>query len=110
MPLGGVGGRLAVLDHTHPGRLKEGVIPCLVNTSNITEFTFDPFNPNILAVGKCGRVGVGWCCSRGMWAWVDGGVVMCGRVGVARETEERESIDDNNNNNNNIIISIYHFL
>ncbi|XP_063854302.1 coronin-7-like isoform X6 [Scylla paramamosain] len=48
--LSGAGGRVAVLNHTNPGRLVEGVIPSLVNSNSITDFAFDPFNTNLLAV------------------------------------------------------------
>lgn len=52
VPLSGAGGRIAVLSHTQPKRLMEGVIPSLVNSNSVTDFAFDPFNPNILAVGE----------------------------------------------------------
>ncbi|XP_050708848.1 coronin-7-like isoform X2 [Eriocheir sinensis] len=50
VPLGGGGGRLALLDHTAPGRVPEGVTPSVVNGTNVTDFAFDPFNVNSLAV------------------------------------------------------------
>ncbi|KAK3851505.1 hypothetical protein Pcinc_041851, partial [Petrolisthes cinctipes] len=51
LPLSGAGGRVTVLPHTQPGRLPDGVIPALLNTANVMDFAFDPFNTLTLAVG-----------------------------------------------------------
>ncbi|XP_064108232.1 coronin-7-like isoform X3 [Macrobrachium nipponense] len=50
LPLSGPGGKLSVIKHKKPGRLPDGVIPSLMNTSNVMDFTFDPFNDHTLAV------------------------------------------------------------
>lgn len=50
VPLSGPGGKIAVFELSKPGRLPDGVIPSLVNGSNIMDFQWDPFNPKRLAV------------------------------------------------------------
>ncbi|KAK7071102.1 Coronin-7, partial [Halocaridina rubra] len=50
LPLSGPGGKLSVIKHKNPGRLPDGVIPSLMNSSNVMDFTFDPFNDHTLAV------------------------------------------------------------
>lgn len=50
VPMSGAGGKIAIFELSKPGRLPDGVIPCLVNGSNIMDFQWDPFNPRILAV------------------------------------------------------------
>lgn len=48
--LSGPGGKIAVYELNKPGRLPDGVIPSLVNGSNIMDFQWDPFDANKLAV------------------------------------------------------------
>ncbi|CAH1390008.1 unnamed protein product [Nezara viridula] len=51
VPLGGPGGKLAVFELSKPGKLPDGVIPTLVNATNIMDFSWDPFDNKRLAVG-----------------------------------------------------------
>ena len=50
VPLAGPGGKIAVYELSKPGRLPDGVIPSLVNGSNIMDFQWDPFDATKLAV------------------------------------------------------------
>ncbi|XP_068139749.1 coronin-7 isoform X3 [Drosophila tropicalis] len=50
VPLSGPGGKIAIFELSRPGRLADGVIPSLVNGSNIMDFQWDPFDPKRLAV------------------------------------------------------------
>lgn len=50
VPLAGPGGKIAIYELAKTGRLPDGVIPSLVNGSNIMDFQWDPFNPQRLAV------------------------------------------------------------
>lgn len=50
VPLSGAGGKIAVYELNKPGRLPDGVIPSLVNGSNIMDFQWDPFDATKLAV------------------------------------------------------------
>uniref|UniRef100_A0A1A9W972 Coronin n=1 Tax=Glossina brevipalpis TaxID=37001 RepID=A0A1A9W972_9MUSC len=50
VPLSGPGGKIAIFELNRPGRLPDGVIPSLVNGSNIMDFQWDPFDPKRLAV------------------------------------------------------------
>ncbi|XP_059617910.1 coronin-7 isoform X2 [Phlebotomus argentipes] len=50
VPLAGPGGKIAIYELEKCGRLPDGVIPSLVNGSNIMDFQWDPFNPSRLAV------------------------------------------------------------
>lgn len=50
VPLSGPGGKIAIFELTRPGRLPDGVIPSLVNGSNIMDFQWDPFDPKRFAV------------------------------------------------------------
>ncbi|XP_031625117.1 coronin-7 isoform X2 [Contarinia nasturtii] len=50
VPLSGPGGKIAVYELSKPGRLPDGVIPSLVNGSNIMDFQWDPFDATKLAV------------------------------------------------------------
>uniref|UniRef100_A0A1L8E5J6 Coronin n=1 Tax=Nyssomyia neivai TaxID=330878 RepID=A0A1L8E5J6_9DIPT len=50
VPLAGAGGKIAIYELTKCGRLPDGVIPSLVNGSNIMDFQWDPFNASRLAV------------------------------------------------------------
>ncbi|KAK8721824.1 hypothetical protein OTU49_012588 [Cherax quadricarinatus] len=50
LPLSGPGGKLSVLKHKKGGRQPDGVIPSLMNTANVMDFAFDPFNEHTLAV------------------------------------------------------------
>lgn len=50
MPISGPGGKIAVYELSKPGRLPDGVIPSLVNGSNIMDFQWDPFDASTLAV------------------------------------------------------------
>jgi coronin-7 len=50
VPLSGPGGKIAIYELSKPGRLPDGVIPSLVNGSNIMDFQWDPFNAQRLAV------------------------------------------------------------
>ena len=51
VPLTGPGGKLAVFETARPGRIPDGVTPCLINGSTVLDFAFDPFNTQRLAVG-----------------------------------------------------------
>lgn len=46
VPLSGPGGKIAIFELKKTGRLPDGVIPALVHSSNIVDFTWDPFNNN----------------------------------------------------------------
>ncbi|KAK9870983.1 hypothetical protein WA026_009943 [Henosepilachna vigintioctopunctata] len=48
--LSGPGGRISILNRNKPGKLPDGVIPSLVQGSNIMDFCWDPFNNYRLAV------------------------------------------------------------
>lgn len=50
VPIAGPGGKIAVYELGKPGRLPDGVIPSLVNGSNIMDFQWDPFDSQKLAV------------------------------------------------------------
>ncbi|XP_017850354.1 coronin-7 isoform X1 [Drosophila busckii] len=50
VPLSGPGGKIAIFELSRPGRLPDGVIPSLVNGSNIMDFQWDPFDAHRLAV------------------------------------------------------------
>uniref|UniRef100_A0A1B0D9H7 Coronin n=1 Tax=Phlebotomus papatasi TaxID=29031 RepID=A0A1B0D9H7_PHLPP len=50
VPLAGPGGKIAIYELDKCGRLPDGVIPSLVNGSNIMDFQWDPFNSSRLAV------------------------------------------------------------
>ncbi|XP_030245542.1 coronin-7 isoform X3 [Drosophila navojoa] len=50
VPLAGPGGKIAIFELSRPGRLPDGVIPSLVNGSNIMDFQWDPFDAQRLAV------------------------------------------------------------
>ncbi|XP_045608217.1 coronin-7 isoform X3 [Procambarus clarkii] len=50
LPLSGPGGKLSVLKHSKAGRQPDGVVPSLLNTANVMDFAFDPFNDHTLAV------------------------------------------------------------
>lgn len=49
VPISGPGGKIAVYELSKPGRLPDGVIPSLVNGSNIMDFQWDPFDSSMLA-------------------------------------------------------------
>jgi coronin-7 len=50
VPLTGSGGKIAVFELSSPGRLPDGVIPTLVNGSNIMDFQWNPFDNKQLVV------------------------------------------------------------
>lgn len=50
MPLSGPGGKIAIFELSKTGRLPDGVIPTLVQGSNIMDFQWDPFDKQRLAV------------------------------------------------------------
>lgn len=50
VPLSGPGGKIAIFELKKTGRLPDGVIPSLVNGSNIMDFQWDPFDTTKLAV------------------------------------------------------------
>ncbi|KAG4075646.1 hypothetical protein HA402_003471 [Bradysia odoriphaga] len=50
VPISGPGGKIAVYELSKPGRLPDGVIPSLVNGSNIMDFQWNPFDASMLAV------------------------------------------------------------
>lgn len=50
LPLSGPGGKLSILKHKKTGRQPDGVIPSLMNTANVMDFAFDPFNDYTLGV------------------------------------------------------------
>lgn len=52
VPLGGLGGRIAVLELAKTGRLPDGVMPALLHGDTVMDFQWDPFNNQRLAVGK----------------------------------------------------------
>jgi coronin-7 len=49
--IAGQGGKIAVFELSSPGRLPDGVIPCLVNKTNVMDFQFDPFDNHVIVVG-----------------------------------------------------------
>ncbi|XP_058442943.1 coronin-7 isoform X3 [Malaya genurostris] len=67
VPISGAGGKIAIFELNKPGRLPDGVIPSLVNGSNIMDFQWDPFENKRLAVA----------CDDGLvkiWSIPDGGL------------------------------------
>ncbi|KAL3267045.1 hypothetical protein HHI36_011187 [Cryptolaemus montrouzieri] len=50
VPLSGPGGRISILNRNKPGKLPDGVVPSLVQGSNIMDFSWDPFDNCRLAV------------------------------------------------------------
>ena len=52
VPLGGPGGKIAVLELKKTGRLPDGVMPALVHGATVMDFQWDPFDNQRLAVGK----------------------------------------------------------
>ena len=50
VPLSGPGGKLAVFEVAKSGRIPDGVIPAVINTANVMDFAWDPFNNNRLGV------------------------------------------------------------
>ncbi|XP_045479141.1 coronin-7 isoform X1 [Harmonia axyridis] len=50
VPLSGPGGKISILNRKKPGKLPDGVIPSLVQGSNIMDFSWDPFDNHRLAV------------------------------------------------------------
>ena len=50
VPLSGPGGKLAVFELAKSGRIPDGVIPAVINTANVMDFAWDPFNNNRLGV------------------------------------------------------------
>lgn len=50
VPLSGGGGKIAVFEMSKPGRLADGVIPSLVNGSNVMDFQWNPFDNSQLVV------------------------------------------------------------
>lgn len=50
MPLSGPGGKIAIFELSKTGKLPDGVIPTLVQGSNIMDFAWDPFDNTCLAV------------------------------------------------------------
>lgn len=50
VPIAGPGGKIAIYELSKTGRLPDGVIPSLVNGSNIMDFQWDPFDSSRLAV------------------------------------------------------------
>ncbi|CAH0770610.1 unnamed protein product [Bemisia tabaci] len=46
--LGGPGGKLAILELNKTGKLPDGVLPTLVNGTNVMDFAWDPFNSSRL--------------------------------------------------------------
>lgn len=50
VPLSGSGGKIAVFELSTPGRLPDGVIPSLVNGTNVMDFQWNPFNNSELVV------------------------------------------------------------
>lgn len=50
VPLSGPGGKIAIFELSKTGRLPDGVIPTLVQGSNIMDFQWDPFDKQRLAV------------------------------------------------------------
>lgn len=67
VPLSGSGGKIAVFELSRPGKLPDGVIPTLVNGSNVMDFQWNPFDAKELVVA----------CDDGMvkmWRIPDGGL------------------------------------
>lgn len=50
VPLSGSGGKIAVFELSRPGKLPDGVIPTLVNGSNVMDFQWNPFDAKELVV------------------------------------------------------------
>lgn len=50
VPMSGAGGKIAVFELSKTGRLLDGVIPALVNGSNVMDFQWNPFNSKQLVV------------------------------------------------------------
>ncbi|KAF9999841.1 Coronin-7, partial [Modicella reniformis] len=59
LPLQGSGGRVGILKTTKPGRVVNK-IPCLVCSSDLMSFKFDPFNPNLLVTASDDTKIKGW--------------------------------------------------
>uniref|UniRef100_A0A0K2SZ79 Coronin n=1 Tax=Lepeophtheirus salmonis TaxID=72036 RepID=A0A0K2SZ79_LEPSM len=52
LPISGPGGKLAVFEISKSGRIPDGVLPVLINKSNVMDFMWDPFDDNHL-VAAC---------------------------------------------------------
>ncbi|XP_075212375.1 coronin [Lycorma delicatula] len=50
VPLSGPGGKIAIFELSKPGKLPDGVIPTLVQGTNVMDFAWDPFDTHRLAV------------------------------------------------------------
>ncbi|XP_049863280.1 coronin-7 isoform X4 [Schistocerca gregaria] len=50
VPLSGPGGKIAVFEISRTGKLPDGVIPTLVQGTNVMDFAWDPFDSSRLAV------------------------------------------------------------
>lgn len=50
VPLSGPGGKIAIFELSKPGKLPDGVIPALVQGTNVMDFVWDPFDTHRLAV------------------------------------------------------------
>jgi len=48
IPLTGPGGKIAVFETTKTGRLPDGVLPSVINTSTVLDFAWDPFDTSRL--------------------------------------------------------------
>lgn len=82
VPLSGAGGKIAIFELNKTGRLPDGVIPSLVNGSNIMDFQWNPFNNSELAVA----------CDDGsvkLWSMPQGGLT------EPTNTPEREFVAHN---------------
>lgn len=50
MPISGPGGKIAIFELSKTGKIPDGVVPTLVQGSNVMDFAWDPFDNDLLAV------------------------------------------------------------
>lgn len=59
IPLSGPGGKVGVFETEKAGRIPDGVVPCLINSSNVMDFAWDPFNDaKLVCVTEDGTINI----------------------------------------------------
>jgi len=67
VPLSGPGGKVGVFEVEKAGRIPDGVVPCLINSSTVMDFAWDPFNDaKLVCVTEDGTMNI--------WMIPDGGI------------------------------------
>jgi len=59
IPLSGPGGKVGVFETDKAGRIPDGVVPCLINSSNVMDFAWDSFNEaKLVCVTEDGTINI----------------------------------------------------